>query len=224
MTLDQFTDWVCISLGDFGPDTKNRVKFMVPQSVRRVMYADQWESMTRWDTISVTSGDYTDLPEDIFKIWRLYRSGYTKPLNYITPDQYIDRKSVGDDFYGKQVVAYTVIGSGNLGKKRIYWMDPATTGYTVYGIFSIKIDVSAIQVIPEHFYDAIKAHLITEITPKWFVRPGGERVPNPAFQPLWSAFMQAMAVLRTIETGHMDRDVHSELDDVGKNATQYYHP
>ena len=223
MTQDQLIDWICVGLGDFSTQIKNRTRFLIPRAVSFVMYNAQWESMTVDRELSVTSGSYTNFPDDVFKSWCMYRSGLTKEITWIPPEQYDRLLADNSTPLGTEVSQYTVKGSENLLVKRFYWLDKPTGSYTIQGTFSRKIDVSAVQNIPEQFLDAIKAKLMLEVTPAWLKDATGLRLPNPNYGILYRSLIRAMGVLNSIEGGYKGRKVGYELDNVGKDATSYYH-
>ena len=224
MSIDEFTDWVCIAIGDFSQAMKDRIQSVLPSSVAAVMYAGQWECMTQIKSISVTSGDYTVFPSTIFKAWALYRSGLSEEIAYIEPHEYIAKLAASATPLGGEVRAYTVIGSGTLTQKRFYWLNKPTGSHTVLGVCSITINTSAIQNIPDHFYETIRAHVIMSITPRLLEGQEGQRIANPNYPVVYGDFKRASGILKTIEGGRKGRSVNSELDQVAKNATQYMHP
>lgn len=224
MSIDEFTDWVCIAIGDFSRAMRDRIQSVLPSSVSAVMYAAQWECMTQIKSISVSSGDYTVFPSTIFKTWALYRADFDEEISYIEPHEYIRYLAADSTPLTGEVRAYTVIGSGTLTQKRFYWLNKPTTSYTVLGICSITINTSAIQNIPEHFYETIRAHVIMSITPRILEGQGGQRIANPNYPVVYEDFKRASGILKTIEGGRMGRSKQSELDEVGKRASQYMHP
>lgn len=224
MSIDEFTDWVCIAIGDFSKAMKDRIQSVLPKSVSSVMYGTPWECMTLDAEIPVTSGSWTNFPGTIFRPHCLYRSGYTGEIEWIPPEEYDQLLAASTTPYGREVCRYTVKGSGTLATKRFYWLDKPTGSYTIKGTLIMKINASAIQNIPEHFYETIRAHVIMSITPRLLEGQGGQRIANPNYPVVYRDFTRTHGILKTIEGGRKGRNVKSELDDVAKRATQYYHP
>lgn len=225
LTLDQFTDSVCISIGDFATETKNRVRFLIPQSVQHIMGARMWECNTIRDTLTTSADDvWVDFPDKIVKPWAMYRSDYEGEIDYIPPEEYIRLLAADSTPYGEEAVVYTVMGSGLMTRKRFYFLDATTSALTIIGVFQQKIDPSAIQAVPDNFYETIKAHVIMRLTPAFVKDASGQRLPNPSYQTPYRDFVRTWGLLVSAEGPQKGKSMGYQIDDVGKDAYQYYHP
>ena len=223
MTLNEMVESVCISLNDFLQKTKERVKVLIPQSVIFVVNTHQWECTLRSiELVTSASHDWIDLPDDFGKEYALRRSDYTKPIDYITPDQYNKKLAMSSTPCGAEAVRYTIMGGESLRQKRIHFLDPPTSALTIDMLYNVKIDPLAIQDLPDEFLPVVKAHVIYQATPPMFY-VNGIRQFNPSFVTARNDYRVNLSRLVSYDEGQRGRNVPQVLDEVALRASRYMH-
>lgn len=226
MTEEEFVESVLISLGDFTPAMRNRVRKLIPGSIDFIMGKYQWEftlSIKAFD--SVADQDYVDIAKswNFDKEVALRREGYTKELEYITPREYNRKKANSDTGTGTEGIYYTIIGDPDRwDKRRFYFYPQFSSAVEITMIYSKKIDSGRIAMIPGSHLEVIKCHLIYRATPPNLV-VNGVKVSNPSFPTAKFDYQQNLTELIQRERRQRGRIVRSILDDTAKNAYRYFH-
>ena len=223
MTLNEMVESVCISLDDFLQKTRERVKILIPQSVVFVVNTHQWECTIRPISLTAsTSHDWIDLPDSFGKEYALRRSGYTKPIEYITPDQYNERLAGSSTPYGAEAIKYTIMGGESLRQKRIHFLDPPTSALVINMLYNVKIDPLAVQDLPDEFLPVVKTHVIYQATPP-MIYVNGIRQFNPSFITARNDYRTNLSRLVSYNEGQRGRNIPQVLDDVARRASQHMH-
>jgi len=223
MTTDQLVESVCISLNDFLAKTRERVKSLISLAVIHIMSKNQWECTIRPIEITTSASvDWVNLPGSFDKEMGLRRADYTKDIEYITPQKYNEMKAASSTPYGVEAVKYTIMGGESLRQKRIHFLDPPTSALTINMLYNIKVDPDAVQDLPDEFISVVKSYVIYQMIPP-MVEVGGIKQYNPAFQSARIDYRRNLSELISHDEGQRGRLITMELDDVTKNAIQYYH-
>jgi len=223
MNLDQMVESICISLNDFLQKTKERVKNLIPESVIFVVNMHQWECTLRTiDLITSASHDWVDLPGDFGKEYALRRSNYTKPIEYITPDEYNRKLASGSTPCGAEAIEYTIMGGESLKQKRIHFLDPPTSALTIRMTYNVKVSPLAVQDLPDEFLPVVKAHVIYQITPP-MIQVNGIKQSNPSFLAARSDYRANLSRLISYDEGRRGRNIPQVLDDIARRTSQYMH-
>ena len=224
ITFNDLIESVCISLNDFKEVTRQRVKLLVPLTVAHIMSKHQWECTITLTTITTSpSVAYVDMTAgDFEREIGLWRADLKKPLEYITPQEYAERRSQSTTPYSSEACKYTVMKGATNRTKRFYFLDPPSSAMTIYVLYNSIIDPNAVQDLPDEFIPVMKAHLIYQMTPP-VLEVGGQKTGNPSFGSARDDYRSALSELIQHEQGNRGRLTMMELDDVAKNAYQYYH-
>lgn len=223
MTLNEMVESACISLNDFLQKTKERVRILIPQSVIFVVNTHQWECTLRPIELTASaSHDWIDLPDDFGKEYALRRSGYTKPIEYITPDQYNEKLAASSTPCGMEAIKYTIMGGESLRQKRIHFLDPPTSALPITLAYNVKVDPLAVQDLPDEFLPVVKAHVIYQATPP-MIYVSGIRQFNPSFLTARSDYRANLSRLVSYDEGQRGRNIPQVLDDVALRASQHMH-
>lgn len=223
MTLNEMAESVCISLNDFLQKTKDRVKVLIPQSVIFVVNTHQWECTLRPVELPASASyDWIDLPDNFGKEYALRRSGYTKAIDYITPDEYNRKLALSSTPYGAEAIRYTIMGGESLRQKRIHFLDPPTSALVINMLYNVKIDPLAVQDLPDEFLPVVKAHVIYQVTPP-MIYTNGIRQFNPSFVTARNDYRINLSRLVSYDEGRRGRNVPQVLDNTALRASQHMH-
>lgn len=223
MTTDQLVESVCISLNDFLAKTRERVKSLISLAVIHIMSKNQWECTIRPIELTCSADvDWINLPQSFDKEIGLRRADYTKDIEYITPQKYNEMKAASSTPYGVEAVKYTIMGGESLRQKRIHFLDPPTSALTINMLYNVKVDPNAVQDLPDEFISVVKSYVIYQMIPP-MVEVGGIKQYNPAFQSARIDYRRNLSELISYDEGQRGRLITMELDNVAKNAIQYYH-
>lgn len=228
MTEEQLVEQVCIALNDFLEDTKGRIRIIIPTAIKEVLTKHQWEFMTRITTLTTalnddSNRDWVITPDKFGKEIALYRDNYTKPIDYITPTEYVEKLSTGSTPYGVEAMVYTVMGDENdLSKKRFYFLDKPTSDLTVNLLYTVKLSIVQVSTLADEFLATIKANVLKGLTaPK--IKMAGVDQYNPAFGITSANYDKAMNDLVAYENGQRGRREKARLAEEEIEAYQYFH-
>lgn len=223
ITFDAFVDMICISLNNYLDLTRSRIRLLIPTAILHIMHKHQWECTTKTTTLTTSiTEEYVNLPDDFDKERSLRRPNFKKPIEYITPEKWNEKKSESSTPYGAEAVKYTIMSGDGLRQKRIYFLDPPTSAMIINMIYNIKVAEYTIPDLPDEFIPLLASLIIYRMTPP-MIENAGIKQSNPSFVTARDDYRSNLRELISWQEGQRGREIAMELDDVAKNAYQYFH-
>jgi len=223
MTIDELVQSACISIGKYDQLTRRRIKIKIPGSVTHIISKYQWEFLVRYKEFNLTANrNWSRLPSLFDKEIALWHDDLDKPMRYVTPYEYVEKRALDSNPYGQEAVIYTISGHENIEQRRIWVLDPPTSAKTIKMFYSIKFDSTAVHSLPDEFIPVIESHIIYRITPPTLIVKGIEH-HNPSFVTARGDYRSNLTELVQREEGQRGRFLEAKLSEVDSEAYEDYH-
>lgn len=218
MTKKDLIDQILVAVRNEPAEIKAMVQKLIDPATNFVLGRHQWDMRRATTTIVAKASDpEVKFPTDCDKPIKLFHAGMTKPVDYITPEEYAERLALASTSGVTEGRDYTIEGDG-LGNMVFKFWPPFAADTNVTLHYSRILPVNIFEKLNEFFLNAIRVEVEYRLA-ELFAKQG----EWSNYGALLKARDQGFNDLVSYYAGHTGRMTVARLDEIQRNTSQYLH-